>query len=327
MSEQQTTTWRPFLLFRSTIFALLLWLNVISLGFAVWDILAIKEVGQSAFGPPIFVIFNSCATFILLMAAIAEAFIRRARTAQVSFECGWTFAMATLYFAAAVDITVMGPPEFCSNQAFVNVCAASAVLVVTTWLSSVTMMLYFLSLYITTIAHYWIYGTIWSTSVYNVPWFEANGSIPETPKRCRKTPHDLENPVFKGQDDDDDNEWCTPTRSFFNYTTTTPRGLKPPTLVHAQSTETFRPKWAKNVTMRRGVDQPFMVPSAKHVSRLIKACMLETTTPPAVPPPAKMDLELPKLHLDLSPRYPSYSLFPESVHDEDKPVGFVRLSQ
>jgi len=335
MSQQQQTIWRPFLIFRSTIFALLLWFNVIALGFAIWDIVALKSAGQAGFGSSIFVISNACATFLLLLAAIAELCVRGARTAQVSFECAWTFVMAVLYFAAAVNITVMGPPQFCSNLDFVNVCAASTVMVVATWLSSVTMMLYFLSLYMTAIAHYWVYGAIWSTTVYNVPWFNASGSIakPSTKsKPPRKTPHDIENPLFDGSEDYDE-EVTTPTtpESLFNYShISTPRSgsKKPPTLIHAVSAETLRPKWAKSVKMRRGVDQPFTVPSGKHLSRLIKACMLDSPPPPAVPPKAKITSgELPKLQLDLSPRYPSYSQFPESVHDEDVPIKFQRLSQ
>ncbi|TCD60019.1 hypothetical protein EIP91_010870 [Steccherinum ochraceum] len=324
MSSPQTI-WRPFLLFRSVLFALLTWFNVIAFGFAVWYIISLKSVGVSSFGPPVFVIVNACATFLLLLRAISELCIRNTKTAQVSVECAWTFVMAVLQFAGAVDITVMGPPQYCGTAVAVNACAASTVLVIATWLSSVTMMLYFLSLYMTAIAHYWVYGGIWGMSVYEVPWFSARdafkGFTIETP---RNTPHDVEKAVLP---DAEDYLVSTPTSSgsLFNYSQDNTPSRKVPVLVHAQSKETLRPTWAKSIKTRRGVDQPFSLPGAGRISRMIKACMLDS--PPAVPPKAKTTEPLPKLDLDLTPRYPSYSQFPVSVYDEDRPIKTQRLSQ
>lgn len=198
-------------------------------------------------------------------------------------------------------------------------------------------MIYFLSLYMTAIAHYWVHGGIWTTTVQNVPWFSAEGASPPEFQiqtlRTSRTSHDIENPIFKDEKHNDDEDFIPPTPyslfGFSDLSTPTSR-TKPPTLVHAQSTETLRPTWAKSVKMRRGVDQPFVLPGAKHLSRMIKACMLDTT-PPAVPPKSQAKVyELPKLDLldlTLEPRYPSYSQFPESVHDEDKPIKYQRLSQ
>ncbi|KAH8106733.1 hypothetical protein BXZ70DRAFT_914856 [Cristinia sonorae] len=327
MSHQQPI-WRPFLLFRSVIFALLTWFNVIALGFAIWDVVALEDAGETAFGPAIFIIFNSCATFLLLLRAIAELCTRKVKTAQVNVECAWSFIMATLHFASAVYITVMGPPMYCSSQDLVNVCAASTVLVIVTWLSSVTMMLYFLGLYMTAISHYWVYGSIWSTSVYDVAWFSPRDDFtPVSIRPSRKSLHDLEKGETNRYSYDSTSTPSTPS-TLFDYThTDTPRvfKLRPPPLSHQSSQETLRPAWAQSIQARRGVDQPFSLPGAKHLSRMIMACT-PNSPPPSVPPKAKL-YELPELELDLTPRYPSYSQFPESVHDEDKPISFQRLSQ
>lgn len=193
-------------------------------------------------------------------------------------------------------------------------------------------MLYFLALYMSAISHYWVYGGVWTTTVYNVPWFSkrdiADDFHFESPPT--KISHDLEKLEVKS-----DNEKhvydvaLTPTTpmspiSLFNYShfSLPPRGIKVPPLVHASSKGTLRPDWAKTVNTRRGVDQPFTLPGAKHLSRIFKACMLDTA--PAPPPKTYI---LPQLNLDLTPRYPSYSHFPESVYDENKPVTSQRLSQ
>ena len=184
------------------------------------------------------------------------------------------------------------------------------------------------------ISHYWVYGGVWSTTVYSVPWFSkcditADFRIEASPPL--KVFHDIETPVHKSTAEEDYRNALvlspTPTtpESLFNFSNyDAPRAIKVIPLVRVPSKESFRPTWAKSVKMRRGVDQPFVLPGAKHLSRMIKACMPDVS--PAVPPKAKVS-DLPKLELDLTPRYPSYSHFPEKARDEDKPVTFQRLSQ
>lgn len=184
----------------------------------------------------------------------------------------------------------------------------------------------------TTISHYWVYGGIWAMSVYDVPWFSPRDDFTQVCMQpSRKTSQYIEEPAVKSvYDVYDYDHAASPTPStpdtLFNYChAEAPRALR---LVHHQSQETLRPTWAKNIQTRRGVDQPFALPGAKHISRMIAACIPDSRL--SVPPKAQMrSYELPKLDLDfnMTPRYPSYSQFPESVHDEDKPVNAQRLSQ
>jgi len=93
-----------------------------------------------------------------LLRALAELVTPTARTAQVSFECGWTAVLAVLQLGATVDMTVNGPLMMCQADSehftlplhwdrlepdFVflgswGACASSSLLVLATWSSSFT---------------------------------------------------------------------------------------------------------------------------------------------------------------------------------------------
>lgn len=77
--------------------------------------------------------------------------------------------------------------------------------------------MYFLSLFITATAHASVYGAVWSTTVYNVSWFEdAQNMKIDFPQEYRtkvqRVPY--ENPVFRGAEEDDDAPLAPPNVLF-----------------------------------------------------------------------------------------------------------------
>ncbi len=101
-----------------------MYLNILALGFAAWNLSAMKAAHLPILGAPIFVIFNACVLFFFQLlyvsltfvysflpytlsrcgpdSAIAELASPSARTAQVGFECGWTAVMAILQLGKSV---------------------------------------------------------------------------------------------------------------------------------------------------------------------------------------------------------------------------------
>jgi hypothetical protein len=100
---------------------------------------------------------------------------------------------------------------------------------------------YFLALCLTSVAHWNTHSRIWSTTVYAVPWFSSTPMESETGKSS-----ELESvPELKGTRDSWGRFWKTPEPDV--ETGSTKDDSKPNT----------RAPWSKNVTIRRGVDNPF----------------------------------------------------------------------
>ncbi|KAK7693637.1 hypothetical protein QCA50_003206 [Cerrena zonata] len=337
----------PFLTLRLVVFAITLYLNVLAFGFSIWEIVSLKDAGLSAFGAPTFIIFNSVVFLFCLLLALAELCIPTARTAQVGFECLWTGAVSVLQLAAAIDITVTGPPAYCGATVTEAVCASSFVLVIITWISCTALIVYFLTLLVMSFSHWRIYGGVWAATVYTVPWFVEREvattkqvmarpiSMPTAPKPFKlkaSLPH--ESPVFNPSDDD---EALSPPKAPWTDVEKGPLESLPRLLVHESSKESLRPTWAKSLRVRRGVDQPFAMPrappKARPITTILKSYWFGSSAP--APAPKATHLVLPNFNhsfdsIDAVHSHStrsSYHQFPESVVDPDQPIEFRRLSE
>ncbi|KAI0341787.1 hypothetical protein BDW22DRAFT_275489 [Trametopsis cervina] len=312
-----------FLIARTVFFCILVYLNILGIGFAAWNVHAQTAAGLSVSGAPIFIIFNA------------------ARTAQVAFECGWTAVLSILQLAAAVDVSINGPPDYCSAPSLIAVCSSSTALTALSWASSTILMMYFLTLFITSVSHYGTYRGVWWTTVYNVPWFDNSHAVnvafpsegPAIPAKDPSSPY--ENPVFRAHEDN--------------------LPLTPPHVPFAQrdnidlerashsgngssvSLDSCRPVWAKSVKTRRGVDPPFSsIPgAAQRISRALKSYWSGATNVPPTPPP-KPSLPLPD-HLSSNSfmndsgfvdcHRASYGHFPHEVEDIDLPIARTHMKE
>ncbi|KAI0093528.1 hypothetical protein BDY19DRAFT_256851 [Irpex rosettiformis] len=330
----------PFLIARTVFFCILVYLNVLAIGFAAWNVSAMKSAKMPVLGAPIFVIFNACALFFFQLLAIAELASPCARTAQIGFECGWTAVMSILQLAATIDITLNGPPTYCYQTASGRLwalCSSSNVLVAIAWASSSILLLYFLTIFITSASHYSSYRGVWWTTVYNMPWFEKGVvhppriTFPE-PSIPKPLPPEspYENPCFGA------------------YHETAP--LSPPTVPwlksyhselesnntrtsSAKSDDSLRPMWARNAKNRRGVDPPFSpVPNtAQRISNAFKSHWSSSTGagPAPPPPPPKMEMPTPQKIRGsfVDCHRTSYGHFPTDVQDVDLPIARTHMRE
>ncbi|KAI0082741.1 hypothetical protein K474DRAFT_21327 [Panus rudis PR-1116 ss-1] len=338
----------PFLTVRFVLFALIAYLNVMTFGFSIWNIVSMKAAPVLFSGAPIFVLFNSCATIFSLFLALAELAIPSAKTAQVNFECGWTCVMSILQFGASMDITVMGPPAYCSSQAAEAVCASATALMMLTWISCTCLLLYFLTLLITAFSHASTYPAIWSASVYSIPWFMEKElqvhsgstlrplSLKAPPKAFKLGTPDTP-AIFRGLDSA---PLSPPRAPFADEEKGSTYSGKHYSFAHEMSRETYRPTWAKSIKLTRGRDHPFALPSARPLTTMFKSVLRGSAADaPPPPPPKAAHSGAPRLDVSFeseshynedsqrSQARSSYSHFPEGVADPDQPIEFRRLSE
>lgn len=335
----------PLLTVRFVIFSILVYLNLLALGFAGWEISSINEAGLPMAGSPIFAMFNACAFFFFILLASAELVFSDAKTGQIYFECGWTGVMSALELASALDVLVNGPPVYCRTQCYEAICTSSTVLSIITWTASVLIIAYFLTLFYLSLSHSSVYGAFWTMTVYQAPWFvePAIGIQPRTASpRASQPKEPWENPAFRAHEDVEDEQ-------ALNEVPLTPpvapwsRNYDPERLsaassrlraapAPARSMESLRPAWAKRVNTRRGVDLPFApAPVANRVSRLVKSFWSDTSASPPPPPPKPSSLpSLPSpvvLGGFVDCHRGSYGHFPETVADEDSPIEQPQRSE
>ncbi|KAI0636823.1 hypothetical protein C8Q77DRAFT_526446 [Trametes polyzona] len=286
-------TRNPFIVLRFVLFAILVYVNVLTIGFAAWNLTVLKTLEGQALGAPTFVIFNACILLALLAMSLVSSWYSLKVVDQVRYECGWTTFIAALQLASSIDVTVNGPPALCQGVSIIA-CASSSLTVALSWVSSTILLLYSFSLITTTITHMNVIPDVWATSVRSVPWFvvpsdavESRVSyeekprysdvvdvkrsslhyptpifeqhakvLPLSPKSAPESP--TTPPIWQARRSSVPSLDMPPSKR----TTWTNRVFSTvPSLAHKCSTESVRPSWAKRAAPgRRGVDHPFAAP-------------------------------------------------------------------
>jgi len=160
-----------FLIFRLVSLALLSNLALLQLIFASWNISASLSMTHSAPSTAIFIILESCMLFLCVTFALVDFVWSRGRKSCILLECSGVGIMSLFQIGTAIGSTVIGPGIACQTSLEWNVCASSLLLIPSTWLSSILFLAYFLTLFMTTMAHKDLYSDIWRRSVYGVVWF------------------------------------------------------------------------------------------------------------------------------------------------------------
>ncbi|KAI0748271.1 hypothetical protein C8Q80DRAFT_1120775 [Daedaleopsis nitida] len=176
----------PFIVLRFALFAVLIYVNVLSIGFAAWNLTELKSLGLDAhplapvLGAPTFVVFNSCLLVFLLVGCLACSWLTFQPVDKVRYECVWTGIMSALQLAGAFSVTVNGPPLLCQGVSIIA-CASSSLTVALTWISCMMLLMYSFSLLTTAITHMTVIPNVWATSIRAIPWFvEPPSSSPRS---------------------------------------------------------------------------------------------------------------------------------------------------
>ncbi|OSD08709.1 hypothetical protein PYCCODRAFT_1484590 [Trametes coccinea BRFM310] len=281
----------PFIVLRFVLFAILLYVNLLTIGFAVWNISVLRSLKAASLGAPTFVIFNACLLLTLLAVCLASSWYSHAAFSKVRYECVWTGLLSALQLASSIDVTVNGPPALCQGIS-ITACASSSLMVALSWISSTMSLLYSFSLLTTTITHMSVVPDIWTSSVHAVPWFIVPSDAVEA-----RMPSEVK-PRYSDVVDIKRSSLHFPTPIFEQHAKALPLSPKsaespttPPiwqarrssipaadapsskrttwtnrivsgatTLTYKRSVESMRPSWAKRAEGRRGVDHPFSVP-------------------------------------------------------------------
>ncbi|KAF8557245.1 hypothetical protein OG21DRAFT_341276 [Imleria badia] len=257
-----------FLVIRTVFFALLTYFHVLVLIFASWNIVAATSSGMSAPGASVFLLMNSVFIFVLVpVAYLAEVICVKARPAYVRVECAWTVLMSIFQLAASVDVTVNGPPMYCQTDSPWAMCASSSLLVHISWLATLIMLSYCLTICVTSATHATSLPDIWITPVPHVPWFHPDAEAPASIS--------LHLPTHKHAKTSSSSTYvreasCAVSRYIAERWEKLSRTERQPvssgpilfTKGH-QSGDLTRPTWARQHRIRRGVDDPFAKPLPK----------------------------------------------------------------
>jgi hypothetical protein len=287
----------PFLIVRYACFSSMLFLNLLTLIFATLNVVANKAFGKPAPGASVLLLFNSALVFLAIIIAFAELTFSKVRTAVVKIECTWTGIVSILQLAGALTVTSLGPPYMCRPLGSQAACSSATVLVPVAWLSSFTVLVYFLTLTITTVVYAPSTPEIWSTSVYAVDWFAPSTTHSPYPSQHKRslsnssTTHSVNR--AKGVWADDEEEAVNksdPARSCLSL------AVAP---------------WARRFQNQRAVDRPFATRS------LVAAANPDVP----MPPPKSYPTPIAARYLEISRPFPS------EVDDQDRPVPRPTLSQ
>ncbi|KAI0362269.1 hypothetical protein OH77DRAFT_38916 [Trametes cingulata] len=178
----------PFIVLRFVLFAILVYVNLLTVGFAVWNLSELKSLQGQALGAPTFVVFNACVVLTLLVACLVAAWYSLSAFDKVRNECGWTALVSALQLASSIDITVNGPPALCQGVS-ITACASSSLTVALSWISSTILLLYSFSLFTTAVTHMTVIPDVWTSSVRSVPWFVVPSDCVESRLPPVSKPH------------------------------------------------------------------------------------------------------------------------------------------
>ncbi|KAI1794506.1 hypothetical protein LXA43DRAFT_883612 [Ganoderma leucocontextum] len=289
----------PFLVLRLVLFGILVYVNVLTIGFATWNLTVLKDLEIYVLGSPTFVVFNSCLLITLLALSLASLRFSIKFIDQVRSECAWTGFLSALQLASCFAITANGPPVLCQGISIVA-CASSSLVVALSWISCMILVLYSFSLFTTAITHMTIIPDIWTSSVCAIPWFVGpSTSLEYTPRPAKKARYSevvdikrmslhhptpifeqhaktlppspkLEPPRYSGappsamRQSRKSNSGSIlpppPSDRRITWTSLLFANSRPPSFAHKQSRESVCPNWAKRASPRRGVDAPFATP-------------------------------------------------------------------
>ncbi|KAL4068023.1 hypothetical protein J3A83DRAFT_3797622 [Scleroderma citrinum] len=252
----------PFLVIRTIFFALLICLNVLLFVFASWNLMAIRHIAP---GAPMFLVINSALIILFVtLASIAEAICPKARPGHVRVECGWTVLMSTLQLASSINVTLNGSPMICHLNWTWSTCASSSLLVPVTWLVTLIILVYCLTICCTASAHAPSIPDIWTWPVSSVPWFSCDSKmLPDSSMVPPEKDFKVSTRFSSAS-----GESCAVTKyiterwgklSGIERQSHSPSN---PILFSRghQSVDTTRPNWARQVEAKRGIDAPFAKP-------------------------------------------------------------------
>jgi len=254
----------PFIIIRFIFFSLMIYMNILTIVFASWNVAAWTYSGLSAPGASVFLILNSCALFAFITAGLAGLVFPNTRTANVAFECGWTAIVSLLQLGAAIAVTVYGPALVCQSETAWGICASSHLLVSASWLSSFTIISYFLMLFGAAIAHMHSYPFIWWNTVYSVPWFVPPTSNEPDPRQSEGSPSRSKIMSASSDRSHESSIAVRYLRHRFSTKIEEVENLTEPILFPRQNNglpavqpRASLPGWAQKGIIRRGLDTPF----------------------------------------------------------------------
>ncbi|KAJ7582900.1 hypothetical protein C8J56DRAFT_235612 [Mycena floridula] len=240
-------SFNPFLVVRFIFLSLVVYLTLLVLAFAAWNVHSNLTYGGVVVPATGVILFNSCATLLLVPLSTVELLYPQYKSGNVRFESLWTAIVSLFQLGASIGLTSHNQLAVCrANNTDWRICASTSLLIPTIWLSTFTVLTYFIVLFGVTMAHQPTIPDVWSKTVYTVGWFTA-GSDSSSPKALISKP--MVKPGFEND------SWTLYLNNIQSSGVTGKHSIE----------DVEKAPWA--TAIRRGVDQPFAQRDADNSSQ------------------------------------------------------------
>jgi hypothetical protein len=162
-------------LYRYFLFAITITSNAIICSAAAWNLPLAKNTNlHTQQQVDVYMIFlGSFSLLFVIPMVFVDVFSRRAISGRVWVECLWIDFLWLLHLIGVIFVTSFLPHDMCTPQAkFVNgdSCTSARLIVAFSWICTVNLSIYLVSLVVSAMLHYKKDPTVWSSQVRSYPW-------------------------------------------------------------------------------------------------------------------------------------------------------------
>lgn len=188
----------PLIVTRYIFFALFIAFNVCIATVAAWNLGTSQSAGAVSPVDAYLIALPIMGILLIFPIIFIDLFRRGAFTSRVWFETAWVALFWVMHLAGAAAVSAVQPGMQCVSPdlPWTSLCNSSKALMAFTWMTTIALLAYLLTLLICTILNMRDMPRIWSTGVTEVDWFGAEPKrISSPPGSPRLAPSMIEKPV------------------------------------------------------------------------------------------------------------------------------------
>jgi len=170
--------------FRYGVFVLFTICNAVIASVGVWNLSLSEDVGYRNQISGYLVFLGAFALLWIFPVAFIDLLRREAITSRIWFECVWVGLFWVMELSGAAAVSAIVSDVMCPAQAqpwSTPACTSTKVLMAFTWICTITLLVYLVTLATSTIIHQPIDNKIWHASTRDFAWFATRSSLGSAP--------------------------------------------------------------------------------------------------------------------------------------------------
>lgn len=178
-------------LYRYFLFAIIVTSNAIICSAAAWNLPIAKNTNlHTQQRVDIYMIILGAFSLLFVIPAVfIDLFSQRAIAGRVWVECLWIDFLWLLHLIGVIFVNAFLPRDMCTPQAKfidVNSCTSAKLILAFSWICTINLFIYLVSLVVSALLHYKQDYTVWNSQVRSYPWYDhfhlhKLGSRPSSP--------------------------------------------------------------------------------------------------------------------------------------------------